>query len=222
FGKRILHMLGIRTLSGLLYEVDMRLRPQGDSGLLVNSLETFKSYQIQDAWTWEHQALIRARAVCGHPATQQQFENIRREVLSVKRDPKSLAAEVINMRQKMQKAAKQIESGYFNLKTGFGGITDIEFMVQYAVLCHAHDYPSLLTYPDNIRILEGLAETKLFAAADVRLLSDAYRAYRAMVHCLSLQNKPSVVPEEQFRVYCQGVQKIWTKLLPEGKIVGGA
>jgi len=214
-GQRIIHILNAHTPAGVLYEIDMRLRPSGASGLLVSSLESFADYQATQAWTWEHQALVRARVVAEQGANNiaARFEQLRRTILQQPRDEAILRAEVHDMRERMRIALGAHKPGQFDLKQDTGGIADIEFMVQYEALLWAHDQPALLTFTDNIRLLQGFAASGRMAAADVQLLSDAYRVYRAAVHRCALQDEPARVAETEFAEYRAGVIRIWQKLL---------
>ena len=211
--QRIIHILTARTPSGILYEVDTRLRPSGASGLLVSGVDAFRNYQESEAWTWEHQALVRARVVAGDPAIAEAFGTIRRAILSRQRDPAMLRREVREMREKMRGHLVTGNVGQFDLKQGSGGIADIEFMVQYGVLAWSHDHPALLDWTDNIRLLEGFAAAGLMRREDVQLLSDAYRAFRAQVHRLTLQALPAVVEASLFSDYRQQVQRLWNELM---------
>lgn len=164
-GQRMIHILTALTPTGQLYEVDMRLRPSGASGLLVSSLTAFATYQRQEAWTWEHQALVRARVVAGDPALADKFARLRRDLLCEPRDPQRLGEEVVKMRHKMRehllpKGLEQRQPPVFHLKQGRGAIVDIEFMVQYAVLVWSHQHPALSEISDNIRILEILGKDR--------------------------------------------------------------
>lgn len=207
--QRIIHTLATTTAAGRLYEVDTRLRPSGSSGPLVSSLTAFALYQHDAAWTWEHQALARARGVAGDPALIARFEQIRREALSAPREPQSLRGEVREMRQRMRRELSRGSEDKFDLKQDPGGIADIEFMVQYAVLAWAHAHPFLLDFTDTIRLLERLAEASLMPAQDARLLADAYRAFRAQVHRLALQEKPALVDNAMFAELRAQVVRIW-------------
>ncbi|MEO5702445.1 MAG: bifunctional [glutamate--ammonia ligase]-adenylyl-L-tyrosine phosphorylase/[glutamate--ammonia-ligase] adenylyltransferase [Gammaproteobacteria bacterium] len=219
-GQRIVHILNAHTPAGVLYEIDMRLRPSGASGLLVSSLESFADYQTTQAWTWEHQALVRARVVAeqGDNNITARFNELRIGILQRRRDANTLRAEVHDMRERMRTALSAREPGRFDLKQDAGGIADIEFMVQYDALLWAHAHPELLTYTDNIRQLQSLADAKLMDAADVQLLSDAYRTYRAAVHRCALQDEPACVEEDKFRDYRDGVIRIWQDLLEWEKL----
>ncbi|HID83506.1 MAG TPA: bifunctional [glutamate--ammonia ligase]-adenylyl-L-tyrosine phosphorylase/[glutamate--ammonia-ligase] adenylyltransferase, partial [Thiotrichales bacterium] len=169
-GQRIISILNTFTTSGKLYEVDMRLRPSGSAGLLVSNIDAFRRYQKESAWLWEHQALVRARPVCGSEKLSARFVEIRREILCQKRDAANVAAEVKKMREKMWQTHNAGEK--FNLKKSPGGITDIEFMVQYLVLAHAHEKPQLTVWTDNIRILESLAEAAVITEETAERLAD--------------------------------------------------
>jgi len=223
-GQRIVHLLTAQTPSGQLYEVDMRLRPSGNAGLLVSSLGAFQRYQEHEAWTWEHQALVRARALVGSPRLAAAFAQVRARVLGRPRDLDALRREVGEMRAKMRANlgtssthAGTAENAFeaaspFNLKQDAGGIVDIEFMVQYAALAWSHQHPELLRYTDNIRILDGLAQAGRLPCDEVRLLQEAYKAYRAAAHRLALQKQPGVVGGDRFRDERSAVMRIWREL----------
>ena len=208
-GQRIIHLLTSTTSAGVLYEADMRLRPDGASGLLVSNLKSYRDYQLKKAWLWEHQALVRARVVAGDPLVAEKFAAIRREVLSLQRDKAVLRQEVLDMRNRMRKELSKEKKGQFDLKQGAGGIVDIEFMVQYGVLAWAHEKPDLLDYTDNIRLLAGLASAGLMAKADVEVLSDAYRTFRARLHKMALQEQPGLVDAEEYNELSTAVRRIW-------------
>ncbi len=214
-GQRLIHMLTARTPAGLLYEVDMRLRPSGDSGMLVSSLGAFEAYQHNQAWTWEHQALLRARPIAGDPVVAERFKAIRRAVLSQERDPDKLRAEVVDMREKMRASLDKSDKERFDLKQGVGGIADIEFMVQYAVLRWASSHPDLLEWTDNIRLLEGLARHDIFAGDVVEALSDAYRIFRSASHRLALQERSALVSQDDLVQEREQVKGIWESLMGE-------
>ncbi len=212
-GQRMIHMLTARTHSGQLYEVDMRLRPSGESGMLVSSLKAFEEYQHNQAWTWEHQALLRARPIAGDQVVAAKFEEIRRAVLSQERDPDKLRSEVVDMREKMRSSLDKSNQQLFDLKQGLGGIADIEFMVQYAVLRWANSHPDLLDWTDNIRLLEGLARHEIFAKDDVEALADAYRAFRSASHRLALQEKPALVSRQELTQEREQVKGFWDSVM---------
>ncbi|MGH8420600.1 MAG: bifunctional [glutamate--ammonia ligase]-adenylyl-L-tyrosine phosphorylase/[glutamate--ammonia-ligase] adenylyltransferase [Pseudomonas sp.] len=223
-GQRIIHLITTQTNSGQLYEVDMRLRPSGASGLLVSSLGAFSRYQENEAWTWEHQALVRARVLVGSADVGKGFEAVRASVLGRERDLDLLRQEVSDMRAKMRdnlgtrgtmagKGANAFEvTASFDLKQDAGGIVDIEFMVQYAALAWSREHPALLRYTDNIRILEGLEEAGLIPAADASLLREVYKAYRSAAHRQALQKDAGVVSGDQFANERREVMRIWGQL----------
>lgn len=212
-GQRMIHMLTTRMPSGQLYEVDMRLRPNGNSGLLVSSMKAFEQYQHNDAWTWEHQALIRARAVCGDPAVIEQFRHIRRQVLCAKRDPDKLRDEVRQMRARMASQLDKSNAESFDIKQGAGGLVDVEFMVQYAVLRWAAEYPGLTDWTDNARLLERLAEYRLLQGQAAERLFDAYRSYRVIIHRRALQERAPSVRQDELAEERATVRDIWQCLM---------
>ncbi|MES2821029.1 MAG: bifunctional [glutamate--ammonia ligase]-adenylyl-L-tyrosine phosphorylase/[glutamate--ammonia-ligase] adenylyltransferase [Pseudomonadota bacterium] len=223
-GQRIIHLLTAQTNSGQLYDVDMRLRPSGAAGLLVSSLGAFQRYQENEAWTWEHQALVRARVLVGCPRVSTAFEAVRAQVLGRPRALDTLRREVGEMRAKMRDnlgskatvagtAANAFDAAApFDLKQDAGGIVDIEFMVQYAALAWSHEHPALLQYTDNIRILEGLEHAGLMPASDAQVLREAYKVYRAAAHRRALQKQPGTVGGDQFRDERLAVRRIWGEL----------
>lgn len=219
-GQRIIHILNTFTPSGQLYEVDMRLRPSGNSGLLVSSLKAFLDYQQKEAWTWEHQALVRARVVAGDNELQKRFEAVREEVIAAERDRSKLKTEVIEMREKMRahlgsKNTEKTENPVFHLKQDRGGIVDIEFMVQYLALAHAQQQPTLIEFTDNIRILDAAEATGLLSAEDAELMREAYKAYRAMGHRLTLQEQSNVIGDHEMGDYRKEVSRIWDQLMAD-------
>ncbi|EJM00147.1 MULTISPECIES: bifunctional [glutamate--ammonia ligase]-adenylyl-L-tyrosine phosphorylase/[glutamate--ammonia-ligase] adenylyltransferase [unclassified Pseudomonas] len=223
-GQRIIHLLTAQTNSGQLYEVDMRLRPSGASGLLVSSLGAFARYQENEAWTWEHQALVRARVLVGSQDVGQAFEKVRAQVLGKARDLAKLQQEVSEMRAKMRDnlGTKSTAAGTaanafdatapFDLKQDAGGIVDIEFMVQYAALAWSHSHPPLLRWTDNIRILEELEHEGLMPAEDASLLREAYKAYRSAAHRQALQKDAGVIAGDQFVEERRRVLRIWKEM----------
>lgn len=211
--QKITHILTARTISGTLYEVDLRLRPSGGSGLLVASLNNFERYQEERAWTWEHQALVRARAVAGPQEMMDQFECTRSNILGIKRDLATLRKEVVQMRTKMRDhLVKPLQEGQFDLKQGYGGLVDIEFIVQYGVLAWTHQYPQLIEYTDNMTLLDQLKALQLLPVADVEILQAAYLAYRSHIHELALQNTKMVVGINAVSDHASRVNQVWERL----------
>ena len=215
--QRVITMLGTYTVSGKLYEVDMRLRPSGESGLLVSSMEAFASYERNEAWTWEHQALVRARAVAGSKALQAEFDRLRALTLGKERDRQALAREVTAMRQRMRdefakKPAAERDKLSFIIKHGRGGIVDIEFMVQYLVLAHSAEHPALLAWPDNVRILETAHACELLSIEQFRLLTDAYLSLRSALHQFALEHRDSEETPRPLADFQSAVSQIWDTL----------
>ncbi len=208
-GQRVLHILTAHTRAGFLYEADMRLRPSGSSGLLVSHIDAFADYQKNDAWTWEHQAMVRARAIAGDEALVNRFENIRRSILSRHRDQSRLCKEVCDMRERMRREHLKPVPDKFDLKQGAGGMVDIEFIVQYLALLHAHEYPEIIYRSDNVRILNALNRTGIIDDQTAHILRDGYLTYRAMAHRLSLQNKSAVVTRNRFLKLRKIIRKVW-------------
>ena len=209
-GQRIVHLLTMHSAAGRLYQVDMRLRPNGKGGFLMTGIDAFERYQQTDAWTWEHQALLRARPVAGAPSLRAAFEAVRRHTLcnAVRRD--SLRTDVAEMRLRMRKELSQAGPGQFDIKQGAGGIADIEFLVQYWVLDAAQSHPELLTYTDNVRQLEGLATVGVLPAATAEWLMQAYISYRTVLHHLSLEALGErVVDAAPYESTRDRVREIW-------------
>jgi glutamate-ammonia-ligase adenylyltransferase len=219
-GQRMIHMFTTRTPAGVLYDVDMRLRPSGNSGMLVASLMSFEQYQRERAWTWEHQALLRARPIAGDPLVAERFQQVRREVLSREREPEKLRNEVRDMREKMRDSLDGSKGDEFDLKQGRGGIADIEFMVQYLVLRWAHSFPDLLDWTDNIRLLEGLARNGILKRETEQLLADAYRAFRAVNHRNALAELPSLVTGEELAAERAAVRELWRSMMERDEELG--
>lgn len=211
--QRMIHLMSTVTSGGTLYEVDTRLRPSGNSGLLVTPLSGFAEYQNDEAWTWEHQALVRARCVLGDQQLAEQFAKIRQQIMSKSRDSKALAIEVADMRQKMRQQLDKSTNTLFDLKQGIGGITDIEFLVQYAVLAWSADLPELMVYTDNIRILDALAATGKLTAEESTILADAYRFYRSEANHCVLQERPTLAPIANVENFRPQVEEIWQRWL---------
>ncbi|MFA6164381.1 MAG: bifunctional [glutamate--ammonia ligase]-adenylyl-L-tyrosine phosphorylase/[glutamate--ammonia-ligase] adenylyltransferase [Methylobacter sp.] len=208
-GQRVRHILDTKMLSGVLYEVDMRLRPNGDSGLLVSHIDGYENYLKNQAWTWELQALVRGRFIAGDPQLKTQYETIRSRVLSLPRDTESLKKEVREMREKMRIALAIKDKDKFDLKQSKGGIADIEFIVQFGVLDQAAKNVALTTYTDNVRLLEGLQEQGFISRANAEMLKAAYCTYRDYGHKLVLQGDRAVIDEAEVAEMSAQVEQIW-------------
>jgi len=213
--QRIMHLFSTRTSSGILYEVDARLRPSGAAGMLVTSTDSFADYQQNEAWTWEHQALVRARVVYGDPQLKAQFDTIRRDVLTATREGPTLQTEVREMREKMRAHLGNKHRDRFDIKADEGGITDIEFITQYLVLRDAHSKPKLTRWSDNVRILELLAQNDIMDEHEALALTRAYTTLRDELHHLALQEQPGHLPLDCFNAERELVRTCWQKWLVE-------
>ena len=211
--RRLVHFLTTQTASGALYEVDTRLRPDGHKGLLVTSTDAFERYQEENAWTWEHQALLRARAVAGSTTIAGEFERIRRETLTnrIRRD--SLRDDVITMRQRMRRELDRSNAATFDLKHGTGGIGDIEFLVQYLVLENAVQHVAVIDFSDNIRQLDALVDCGCIEGGAGLRLQDCYRSYRRRLHHLVLDDQAPLVDNGEFIEERRFVTATWQRWL---------
>ena len=213
--QRILHIFTIKTGLGLLYDVDMRLRPSGNAGLLVCHVNGFATYETENAWTWEHQALGRARFITGCGELQQRFSAVRLEVLSKPRGLSELAAEVVSMREKMRIHLAKGDANNIDLKQDAGGIVDIEFIVQFMLLAHTCSFPALAKCSDNVRILADLEKLSLITKTEADTLRQAYLEYRNYAHRLALQNRPLAAINPSLVDLQTKVKAIWHKYLVE-------
>ena len=213
--QRVLHVLSAQTYAGRLYEVDLRLRPDGDSGLVATTLPALRRYQLESAWVWEHQALVRTRVVAGDAALKTSLEALRREVLAIPRVQSELATAVCEMRHKMRaEHTTSQRRDHFDLKRDPGGIVDIEFVVQYLVLAHAGEHAELTNWSDVIRLLEALEQAGLITTDQAESLSQAYLDYRSATHALGLQGRAAETDAAEFATRRQQVQQITEALLP--------
>jgi [glutamine synthetase] adenylyltransferase / [glutamine synthetase]-adenylyl-L-tyrosine phosphorylase len=208
-GQRTNTWLSAQTAAGQLFETDLRLRPNGDSGLMVVSLESFRQYQLENAWVWEHQALTRARFCAGDREIGRKFEAIRIEVLRQQRDLAKLREEVLAMRLRMVDAHPNKAEGLFDLKHDRGGLIDVEFIVQYLVLGYSHQHASLTGNLGNIALLRMATELGLIPAELAGAVADTYREYRRLQHGLRLNNQISRVDREQVAERAAGVRRLW-------------
>ena len=209
---RINTWISSQTPAGILFETDLRLRPNGDSGLLVSSVEAFRKYQLESAWVWEHQALTRARYSAGDRHIGAAFEQIRGEILQKPRELAELKREVLAMRQKMIDAhgtGRARSDKSFDLKQDPGGLIDVEFIVQYLVLGHAREHPELTGNLGNIALLRIAAELGLIPAALAETVRNAYREYRRMQHALRLNSLPGRVLYDSVAERVHAVRELW-------------
>ncbi|NMP32257.1 bifunctional [glutamate--ammonia ligase]-adenylyl-L-tyrosine phosphorylase/[glutamate--ammonia-ligase] adenylyltransferase [Thalassotalea sp. M1531] len=211
--QKIMHIFNTRMSSGILYELDMRLRPSGNSGVLVIRLSSFEEYQREEAWTWEHQALVRSRMIYGYPEIAEDFEKVRHQILSQPREQNSLKQDVIEMREKMRNHIDKSTAEHIDIKHGKGGLVDIEFLAQYLVLYYSAQHSKLTAYSDNVRIFEQLTEVEILTRAQSAQLIESYCALRDTGHSAVLQNKASLIEKELFSLYAKPVVKIWQQFL---------
>jgi glutamate-ammonia-ligase adenylyltransferase len=214
--QRIVHILTVHSAAGRLYEVDVRLRPSGKGGMLITQIDAFADYQRSEAWTWEHQALLHARAVAGSPSLRARFEAVRLEILRqhVKRD--TLREEVRSMRERMRRELSKSRTGEFDIKQDPGGVADIEFLAQYWALREAERHAAVLLFSDTIRQLETLASGDLVPQSAVDLLTAAYRAYRERTHHRSLRDEKTVVADTEFVAERASVTRLWNETFGDG------
>lgn len=213
--QRIMHLFSTRTSSGILYEVDARLRPSGAAGMLVSTFDAFEDYQRNEAWTWEHQALVRARIVFGEASLNQRFDEIRRGILCLPREAEKLKTEVREMREKMRTHTGSKHKGRWDIKADRGGITDIEFITQYLVLRFAASEAKLTRWSDNVRILALLASEGRITLQEAQALTDAYTTLRDALHHLALQALPGHVPPDAFSEEKAVVNNSWQRWFGE-------
>jgi [glutamine synthetase] adenylyltransferase / [glutamine synthetase]-adenylyl-L-tyrosine phosphorylase len=212
--QRVLHLCTTRTNSGVLYEVDTRLRPSGNSGLLAIHIDTYGEYLLREAWTWEHQALVRARVVYSSGNLTEKFNQIREEILTLPRDIKELRTDVQQMRQKLRQhhIAEKLD-----LKHSIGGIIDLEFISQFLVLAYAAQFPQLYRFTDNIRILEAVATVGLLPQSQVEALQQAYQLLRGVGHRQTLM--PATLPLAEAAEQAQlDVEQIWLQLFADSPL----
>jgi len=212
------------TPAGTLYEMDLRLRPNGSSGVLVTSIAAFEQYQESEAWTWEHQALSRARVVYGPHTLVQAFDRVRKRVLSQQRDEAKIRREVEDMRQRMRdhlgsRPAVSDEPVVVDLKQDSGGLADIEFIVQYLILANSFKPPELFEFTDNVRQLDAAAKVGVLAEDVAERLRSHYIAYRTTVHREALQGRGKRLTEDtELAQRRQDVQAIWHLVFDHDKI----
>jgi len=211
--QRMISLLTTRLASGLLYEVDVRLRPSGSKGLLVTSVDAFAKYQRTDAWTFEHQALVRARAISGDPQVCDRFNEIRKAVLCVERDPKDLAVEVANMRERMIEANDQSDGDRLDLKLGRGALVDIEFIVQYGVLLMSARHPELADETRTVLLIDELGETGLLEPEETKDLKRIFEFYLGEINRLRMMELEAIATSPEVDRDAERVRAIWNRLL---------
>jgi [glutamine synthetase] adenylyltransferase / [glutamine synthetase]-adenylyl-L-tyrosine phosphorylase len=215
------------TAAGILYETDFRLRPYGASGLLVTSLSAFRDYQLNAAWTWEHQALTRARFIAGASSLADAFARLRRDVLGRPRDREKLRSDVLEMRARIaaghqRGAGSHGDKNLFDVKHSLGGIIDVEFIVQYLILQHAHQHPALLDANDNTTALECARALGLIPSSLAAATAAAYSAYRLWMHRERLRGNETVrVARTEAQSHQVAVSDLWGHVFGAMRETGG-
>lgn len=212
FARRLTNWLSAPTGAGTLYDVDVRLRPNGDSGFLAQSVAAFEKYQRENAWTWEHQSLTRARFICGMPEIQTAFDRIRTDILTTERDTAKLAREIIDMREKMFPTHPPADS---NVKYARGGVVDVEFIVQYLILAYACRHPELLDNYGNIALLNIAADCGLIDKQLAGQSRTAYRFYRRQQHNTKLRDAGKVEVDDILLGHYRSVRRLWREVFGE-------
>ncbi len=210
--QRIMHIFNTRMNSGILYELDMRLRPSGNSGLLVVHLNTYAEYQEQDAWTWEHQALVRARMIYGNEELTTKFSHIRQDILFRTRKLAQLKTDVLNMRDKMRNHLDKSTEQQVDIKQGLGGLVDIEFLAQYLVLAHSSAQPAFMSSCDNLGIFKALAGGGVLTQAEQELLSNTYKKLRSLGHQAAMQNEALLMIKSDY-IEQESIVALWQNFL---------
>ena len=211
--QRVIHFLNTRTYSGILYEADTRLRPDGHSGLMVSSILAFEKYQQEKAWTWEHQALIRARFVTGNALIEQEFDRIRSSILRQSREVEPLLQEVVKMREKMREHLTE-KSGAFDVKQDTGGLVDIEFMTQAGVLLHAEQCSDCIRHTATLELINELDKIGWYETGEAEKISMAYRYFRKLKNW---QNLECEADESEVLLHRDNVITVWQRLMPDNE-----
>ncbi len=216
--RKLINWLTVKTGEGDLYEIDTALRPNGNSGLLVSTFDAYADYQAQrgdnTAWTWEHQAMTRARFCLGSDKLRARFDAVRASVINAKRDPLALQQEIIAMRDKLR-AARPVKAGLFDVKHSIGAMVDVEFAVQYLVLAHAQAHPSLLGNVGNIALLLNAENAGLLPKGVGQAAADAYRTLRRVQHRARLDEQPTQVPQAELASECEAIVVLWQSVFGE-------
>jgi len=213
--QRIMHLATTTTVGGILYDLDMRLRPDGDTGVLISDTDSFDLYQKGRAWTWEHQALVRARPIAGSADIIEKFNQIREEVIRAEKDDQKLKEDVVGMREKMRSHLDRSSDKLYDIKHGVGGMIDIEFISQYLLLKYAPIYPQMKLWSDNVRILEECSNLGIVDKSITDELIAAYIDIRQVYHELSLADLPRLISVSDRIPATYRVEEIWKKIFSE-------
>jgi glutamate-ammonia-ligase adenylyltransferase len=211
--QKVLHILGTRTHSGILYEADTRLRPDGRAGMMVSSVSAFEDYQKNKAWTWEHQALLRTRFIAGSEPVSQEFARIRQSVLAVPRDPAQLCGDVVEMREKMRAHLASRDASTINIKQDAGGMVDIEFMTQAGILLNVADHPEMLSVSSTLEFIEYLAAVGWYTSAEADELATAYKLFRQQTNKQALEVALDGDIRQVLQPHFDRVTALWTRLV---------
>ncbi|MCB9481368.1 MAG: bifunctional [glutamate--ammonia ligase]-adenylyl-L-tyrosine phosphorylase/[glutamate--ammonia-ligase] adenylyltransferase [Desulfobacteraceae bacterium] len=211
--QKMLSYLSIRTAAGKMYEIDLRLRPGGNSGVIILAFSSFADYFYSRAWTFEHQAFVKARIIFSHEKIEREFFELRKKILCMKRDEKTLKSEIRDMRKKVLMAHGSAKNDVFHLKYDEGAMMDIEFLVQYLVLKNSHENTKLVAFTDIVRILSTLEREKILSRNEASFLRFAYLVYRSMGHKLDLIEKKPVLDAGRFASLREGVSRLWKSYL---------
>ncbi len=210
--QRIMHLATTNTVGGILYDLDMRLRPDGDTGVLISDTDSFDVYQKQRAWTWEHQAIVRARPIAGSKDIIEKFNKTREYVIRAKIDDEKLRCDVLSMRDKMRSHLDRSGPEFYDIKQGVGGMIDIEFISQYLLLKYAPNYKDMILWSDNVRILEECARLGIVDKATTDELIAAYIDIRKIYHELSLADLPRLIARSDRMSATFRVEEIWNRI----------
>jgi glutamate-ammonia-ligase adenylyltransferase len=217
FARKLINWLTVKTSEGDLFEIDTALRPNGNSGLLVTRFQAYADYQQQrgsnTAWTWEHQAMTRARFVLGSAALRQRFAQVREQVITAERDAQALRAEIVAMREKVRAAHPQRRNDVFDVKHSPGGMVDVEFVVQYLVLAHAARHRALVDNAGNIALLEWAEQAGLLPPGLGHGAADSYRELRRTQHRARLNEEPTELALTELSQARQTVLELWQQVL---------
>ncbi len=210
--RKLINWLTVKTGEGDLYEIDTALRPNGNSGLLVTSFKSYANYQQQrgsnTAWTWEHQAMTRARFVLGSDSLRQRFDTVREAVITAPRDAQALKQEIVSMRERVR-SAHPVRGDWFDVKHSRGGMLDAEFVVQYLVLSQSAQHPELVANLGNIALLQRAEKAGLLPAGVGQAAASAYRELRRMQHTSRLDEGSGLVPEALVTTHRDAVLALW-------------
>ena len=216
--RKLISWLTVKTGEGDLFEIDTALRPNGNSGLLVTSFDSYANYQQQrgsnTAWTWEHQAMTRARFVLGSDALAARFDAVREAVITAPRDASALRDEIVTMRERVR-SAHAVPAGLFDVKHSVGGMMDVEFVVQYLVLLDAAQHRELIPNLGNIALLQRAEAAGLVPAGVGQAAANAYRELRRVQHVARLNEAPTQVPAEELQPEQQAVNALWRSVLQQ-------